>query len=86
MLLKATIEKEIDMDEVLNSFMNYEPDVFLWYTNYKDIIDQNYGADEYIALEQNVATVLKACIDLYIQKVQQYRDEDLEEEIRQNPI
>lgn len=86
MLLKATIEEDIDMEEVLNSFMNYEADVLLWYTDYRDIINQNYEAEECIVLEQNVATVLKACIDLYIQKVQQYRDEDLEEEMRQNPI
>lgn len=85
--LKATIEKEIDVDEVLNSFMDYEPDVFLWYTNYKDVIQNGYDADACIALEQNAETVLKACIGLYIEKVKQYMEGgDLEEEMKYNPI
>lgn len=75
MLLKATatFEKDINIEEMLDDLLSYDPRPSTWEDGYEDVIEC-YADDFKAVLKQNEATVLKACIDLYIKQLQEYRN------------
>lgn len=82
MLLEATatFEKDIDIEEMFDDLFHYDPDVFTWADGYEEVIEY-YADDARMVLKQNKAVVLKACIDLYTKRLQEYRDKELEADI-----
>lgn len=83
MNLKATIEREIDIDDVMSYLLDDDPCVYNWWDNYEKILD-NFDLDERILLEQNPLPVLKACIGLYADHICDYAENDLEGDINFN--
>ena len=80
MKLKATVEKEIDIEDVLGYLLDIDPCAYNWWDRYEEILD-NFDLDERILLEQNPLPVLKACIGLYADQICRYAEKDLEKEI-----
>ena len=80
MKLRATVEKEVDIDDVLRCLLNTTTDVYCWWDEYESIL-YNFEADEATLLQQNPLPVLKACIGLYADQICSYAEKDLEKEI-----
>ena len=80
MKLKATIEKEIDINDVMDYLLEVDPCVYNWWDKYEMIFNK-FDLDESILLQQNPLSVLKACIGLYADQICDYAEKDLEKEI-----
>ena len=82
MKLKTTIEKDIDINKVLDMFEYYGGDPYDWWDNYESVLDSaDFDNDTYSLLKRNPKSVLKACLLLYADKLADYAEKDLEKEI-----
>ena len=80
MRLKATIEREIDINDVLMYLLDADSCAYNWWDHYNEIL-YHFNLDERILLQQNPLPVLKACIGLYANQLCNYAEKDLETEI-----
>lgn len=80
MKLKATIEREIDINDVLGYLLDEDPCAYNWWDNYERIF-YHFSPEEATLLQQNPLPVLKACIGLYADQICSYAEKDLEKEI-----
>ena len=81
MNLKATIEKEIDIDDVLGYLCDNDSYVYNWWANFDEIL-YHFDPNEKVLLRQNALPVLRACIGLYADQICDYAEKDLEKEIK----